>query len=117
MFLDFYETFDLLEHVLIFNTFWFFGFGENFKNIISMLYKEINSSVMVAEGTSPRPDVSRKIRQGCGISPLLFIMVVELLASKVNSSARTEYFGSRCDSLPEVIIIQLADNANFCYNK
>lgn len=79
LFLDFLKAFDKVEHQFLFQTLRFFGFGSNFINIIKMLYKDINSSVAINKKTTPRFQVNRGIRQGCG-SSLLFILVAELLA-------------------------------------
>lgn len=47
VFLDFYKAFDMLEHPLIFNTLKLMGFGENFVSVVKMLYKDINSNLMI----------------------------------------------------------------------
>lgn len=80
LFLDFYKAFDMVEHSFIFQTLKHFGFGSKFISIVGMLYKDINSSVALTQGTCPRFEVRRGIRQGCGCSPLLFIMVAEMLS-------------------------------------
>lgn len=86
LFLDFYKAFDSVEHPFIIKTLVHVGFGEKFVNIIGMLYNGINSSVALRHGTSPRFDIKRGIRQGCGSSPLLFIMVAEMLSILVKTS-------------------------------
>ncbi len=48
-----------------------------------MLHKYINSSILLSFGTSQRFNTSRGIRQGCPISPLLFILAVEYQIDKV----------------------------------
>ncbi len=85
LFLDFLKTFDMVEHPFLFQTLSHFGFGPKFINIIKMLYSDINSSVALPKGTCPRFQVNRGIRQGCGSSPLLFIMVAEMLAILVKN--------------------------------
>lgn len=78
-FLDFYKVFDSIEHHFILETLWYFGFGKKFIDIIGMLYKGINSSVSLGHGICSRFEVNRGIHQGCSSSPLLVIMVAEML--------------------------------------
>lgn len=86
LFLDFYKAFDRVEHPFIIKTLHKFGFGKKFLNIIGMLYNEINSSVALGHGTCSRFQIKRGIRQGCGSSPLLFIMVAEMLSLLIKNS-------------------------------
>lgn len=79
LFLDFYKAFDTIEHKFLFLTLELFGFGEHFIKFVKMIYKDINSSVLLQFDTSNRFPISRGVRQGCGISPFLFVLVVELL--------------------------------------
>lgn len=73
-------VFDVVEHPFILKTLQHFGFGVRFIHLIEMLYNGINSSVALGHGTCTRFPNKRGIRQGCGSSPLLFIMVAELLS-------------------------------------
>uniref|UniRef100_A0A3B1J8J0 Reverse transcriptase domain-containing protein n=1 Tax=Astyanax mexicanus TaxID=7994 RepID=A0A3B1J8J0_ASTMX len=106
LFLDFYKAFDCVEHPFIMQTLAHFGFGPKFLNIVEMLYNNINSSVSLARGTSPRFQVKRGIRQGCPASPLLFIMVAEMLSILIKSSniEGIDIFGKK------ILISQLADD-------
>jgi len=46
-------------------------------------FKGINSSVILQNNTSRRFFINRGVRQGCPISPFLFLIVVELLAISI----------------------------------
>ncbi len=86
LFIDFYKAFDTVEHFFIFEALSKFGFGRSFINAIRTLYNGINSCVSLASGTSPRFSVGRGIRQGCPISPFLFLLAAELLSLHIKRS-------------------------------
>lgn len=79
LFLDFYKAFDTVEHAFMYDALRRFGFGPKFLKTVQTLYKDINSNVSLSNGTSPRFVIERGIRQGCPISPFLFLLVAELL--------------------------------------
>lgn len=108
LFLDFYKAFDSVEHPFILKALKYFGFGHKFIKLIDMLYNDINSSVSLPWGTSKRFDVERGIRQGCSCSPLLFILVAELLAILIKNSPDIEPLNVLGKNLS---IIQLADDS------
>ena len=85
--LDFYKAFDSVEHPFILKTLGCFGFGDKCIDSISMLYNGINSSVALGHGSCSRFEIRRGIGQGCcGSSPLLFIMVAEMLSILIKNS-------------------------------
>lgn len=106
LFLDFYKAFDSVEHSFILKTLDYFGFGRKFIDMIGMLYNGINSSVALGHGTCSRFEIRRGIRQGCGSSPLLFIMVAEILAILI----KTSHIEGLNMMDRQIIISQLADD-------
>lgn len=87
LFLDFFKAFDTVEHPFLLRTLHLVGFVVNFCNIVEMLYTDISSSVSLNPGITPRFTVLRGIRQGCPISPKLFIMATQLLTLLINNSS------------------------------
>ena len=87
LFLDFYKAFDSLEHGFILHALKKFGFGDGFCRTVRTLYENGSSAVKLKFGTSPRFRVSRGIKQGCPISPYLFLIASQLLALHVSNSA------------------------------
>ncbi len=80
LFLDVYKAFDTIDHHFLLQSLHTFGFGNNFIQTVKMFYRGINSSVILQNYTSRRFFINRGVRQGCPISPFLFLIVVELLA-------------------------------------
>ena len=107
VFLDFYKAFDTVEHPFIYKALDLFGFGESFISVVKMLYKDINSNVLIYPNTSKRFPVNRSVRQGCPISPFLFLIVVELLSLKVLNSPNIHGLSI---FQKEIRITQLADD-------
>ncbi len=73
-FSDYYKAFDTLEHAFLFQALEKIGFGDSFCRMIKMLYINGNSSIKLSNGTSPRFFLNRGVRQGCPVSPYLFLI-------------------------------------------
>lgn len=103
LFVDFYKAFDTISHKFMFKAIHSYGFGERFLKAINTLYTDCNSSVGLAHGTTPRFDIKRGIRQGCPISPFLFILVTQIMAIHIKKK------------LHLMALQQLIENLN-CHN-
>lgn len=86
LFIDFYKAFDTVNHNFIFKVIKMLGFGDLFLNAVKTLYNGCNSSVKLAHGTSKRFDINQGIRQGCPLSPVLFLLVTQVLAVHIKKS-------------------------------
>ncbi len=106
LFLDFYKAFDMLEHQFLFKVLHMYGFGPNFCRTIESFYKDTTSTVALPQGTSPRFTINRGVKQGCNISPFLFILAAEMLAIHIKNSdvAKLNVFDQ------QIVISQLADD-------
>ena len=106
LFLDFYKAFDMVEHPFIFKALELCGFGENFRKTIKCFYHDTTSSVSLLGGTSPRFTINRGIKQGCPISPSLFLIAAEMLSILIKNSEveKLSVFNN------EIVVSQLADD-------
>jgi len=119
LFLDFKKAFDTVEWNFMFNVLAKFGFKNDFITWIKILYNDISSSVNNNGWKSPFFKVTRGLKQGCPISSLLFIVVAEILATKLRNN--TDINGITIKTSPtqnkKIVISQLADDTTlFLHN-
>ena len=81
--LDFRKAFDTIEWPMIQQVLSIFNFGVSIKRWIETFYCNAESSVINNGFTTRQLKLSRGVRQGCRLSPYLFILSVEILASKI----------------------------------
>ena len=84
--LDYQKAFDTVSKAFIVTTLERFNFGKTYINYVSTLINDTEASVKNANFFTSFFSSSRGVRQGCCLSPLLFILVVELLAIKMRSN-------------------------------
>ena len=87
--LDAEKAFDRLEWHYLWAVLQHMGFGIHFINMIKTLYASPSAMVMTGNICSSLFPVGRSSRQGCVLSPLLFILSLEPLAQTVRQSTHT----------------------------
>ena len=83
LFLDFEKAFDTLEWPFIRKTFEHFGFGPSLLNWLKVFYCNSESCILNNGWASNFFELSRGVRQGCPLSPYLFVLSVEVLANAI----------------------------------
>jgi exonuclease III len=84
--IDFEKAFDSINWKFVEKSLYSFNFGPSFCNVIKMLYKDISSCIVNNGRTSEWFQPTRGVRQGCPISPYIFIIAVELLAISIREN-------------------------------
>ena len=79
------QAFDRVSHEFLFDCLKAYGFGPEFLQWIRMLYTDISSSVLVNGHISEAFSVMRSVRQGCGLSPLLYVLSIEPFALMIKA--------------------------------
>ena len=80
IFLDYEKAFDRVEWSWTLQCLKQFNFGNKFISWIDMVFKNAKTSILTNGFRSSYFKISRSMRQGCPVSPLLFILQAEPLA-------------------------------------
>lgn len=80
IFLDQEKAFDRVDHDFLFKTMEAFGIGKGFIKWVQVLYCNASTQIKINGFLTERIPLNRGLRQGCPLSPLLYVIVIELLA-------------------------------------
>ena len=83
--LDQEKAFDRVYWSFLRSTLYAFGFGQSFIGWFDLFYDNSCSPVNVNGYVSSCCSLSRGVRQGCPLSPLLYILVAEVLACNIRA--------------------------------
>ena len=86
LFLDQEKAFDRVNHGVLFRTMERFGFGTGFIKWIEIIYSNASTCVDVNGFFTDSIRLNSGVRQGCPLSPLLYVLVIELLALRLRSN-------------------------------
>ena len=88
--IDFEKAFDSLDHNYLLKVLQAFNFGPSFIQWIRTFYSNISSCVINNGFTTDYFNVGRGVRQGDPLSPLLFILGLEILACSIRQNDKIQ---------------------------
>ena len=108
--LDQEKAFDRVDWPFMLRVLERMNFGPSFCAWVKLLYTNIFSRVLVNGYTSSAFPITRGVRQGCPLSPLLYILVAETLACAIKKDANID--GYSLSSGEVIKIFQYADDTS-----
>ena len=120
LFLDLEKAFDRVNHQFLFKTMKSFGFGPNFIGWVQNLYANASSEIKVNVFFTEQIPLKSGVRQGCPLSALLYVLVIEVLALQLRSNENIVGFqvgGERIVSLHYVDDCTIIMKQNRCFKE
>ena len=90
--LDQEKAFDRVDHDFLMRVLHKFGFGPSFRGWVSLFYKNVFSRIICNGSLSAPVFLGRGVRQGCPLSPLLYVLVSEVLSNQIRKCRDIEGF-------------------------
>ena len=105
--LDQMKAFDRVSWSFLFKVLHKMNFSKEFISWIKLLYTDVSSTVKINGFLSKRFSVTRGVRQGCPLSPLLYAIFSEVLNVLVNLNSEIKGITVNCE---EIKLSQYADD-------
>ena len=86
LFLDQEKAFDRVNHHVLLKVLKQFGFGPNFVAWINTLYSNAFTRISINGFLTQEIPLRSGVRQGCPLSPLLYVLIIELLALQLRAN-------------------------------
>ena len=109
--IDFEKAFDSIEWEFVYQAMEHFGYPTKVINWCRTLYNNIETCIINNGNTTEFFKPERGVRQGCPLSPYLFIIAVEILSLWIKQNPKIE--GLKDNRGGNYIISQFADDTSF----
>ena len=85
-FVDFKKAFDSIHRPSLWSITRLYGVPSRFTNIFKAVYKNSTCHIKTNGGTTPSFDILTGVRQGCILSPFLFLLAIDYVMKKANEN-------------------------------
>ena len=109
--IDQHKAFDKVNWSFLFKVLEKMNFGANFRKWVKILYHNINSRILNNGFMSDFVSITRGVRQGCPLSPSLYVLFIEPLAQYIINSREIHGFTFPGSGGRSVKFLQYADDA------
>ena len=92
LWIDAEKAFDKIQHPFLIKTLHSIGIEETYLNIIKAIYKKPTGYIILSGGKLRAFPIRSVTQQGCPILPLLFNIVLEVLASAIRQKKKEKAF-------------------------
>lgn len=110
--LDQEKTFDRVDWPFLFSLLSRMGFGPSFISWVKLLYTDVSSSIFINGYTSRSFKPSRGVRQGSPLSPLLYVLTMEVLAVNIHANPLIKGLCLPGSALPLPVLSLYADDTS-----
>ena len=116
--LDYEKAFDSINRDSIIAAMTIFGFGEYFIQCVKTMLYVSESCVQNGGWLSSFFPTTRGVKQGCCASPLLFLIIVEIMAIKIRESENIKGLDFKINGVitPQAKILQYCDDTTLILN-
>ena len=108
IFLDQEKAFDRVNHDFLFKTMKAFGIGDDFIHWVRLIYSNASTRLKINGFLTNNIPLTRGVRQGCPLSPLLYVLIIEILALQIRKNP--DIVGFRVGS-EKIVSAHYADDA------
>jgi len=110
--LDQEKAFDRVDWPFLFSLLSRMGFGPSFISWVKLLYTDVSSSIFINGYISCSFKPSRGVRQGCPLSPLLYVLTMEVLAVNIRANPLIKGLCLPGSALPLPVLSLYADDTS-----